>query len=210
MFFYLWTSLPQRTLEKTKAEMKKHIKAFEKEVDSIHRQEVRSQNLQKLRKLALDETPEQAEHGEVDPPSPRKTITTVVMFRNFAFTGRDEKLNIIHQRFFPSNQPRPKGEAQTAVGPVCYVLHGLGGTGKTHTALEYTYLHRKDFDAIFWLPSERDPELAASFALIAFKLDLMSDDGMSEVDAKRNQGKVVQEARVGFNKPVRENDSLQR
>ena len=33
-------------------------------------------------------------------------------------------------------------------------LSGLGGIGKTQTAVEYTYRHRKDYQSVFWAKAE--------------------------------------------------------
>lgn len=61
---------------------------------------------------------------------------------------------------------------RASCGPACCVLHGMGGVGKTETALEFTYVHRKDYDAFFWLPADRGPALEAGFAQIAVNLGL--------------------------------------
>ena len=48
----------------------------------------------------------------------------------------------------------------------------MGGVGKTETALEFTYVYRKDYDVFFWLPADRGPALEAGFAQIAVNLGL--------------------------------------
>jgi hypothetical protein len=57
-------------------------------------------------------------------------------------------------------------------GPKCVVLSGLGGSGKTQAALEYTYEYGCAYDAMFWLRAESVMELNRSFDLIARKLKL--------------------------------------
>lgn len=117
------------------------------------------------------------------------------MFRNYAFTGRDDELSDVHGKLLPGDLSGPQDLGAPTGGPICCILHGLGGTGKTQTALEFTYRYRQEYDAMFWLPAERDPELAASFAMIALKLGLVEDDGKSEAGGKQNQVKAIQEAR---------------
>lgn len=91
-------------------------------------------------------------------PSPRSALSkqsqnTVVMPRNDFFFGREDILHQLHQDIGPNegeNFPRQKS---------C-VLNGLGGSGKTQIALEYTYRYRDPYQYIFWLCSESAPELA--------------------------------------------------
>lgn len=64
------------------------------------------------------------------------------------------------------------------------VLHGLGGTGKTQTALEYTYRFRKYYDYIFWLRAEHPYELAESYSVIAAVSGVQAD--VDSVDQKYN------------------------
>ncbi|KAI4251991.1 MAG: hypothetical protein LQ352_004528 [Teloschistes flavicans] len=184
---YLWTSSPQQALRQTKTRIKTHVKTFEKEVDSIHRQEIRSQNLDRIRNLNLQDSPRSTEWKS------RRTVSSISMFRNYAFTGRDQELSSLHSKLLPDEQSGSPDSALGCAGPICCVLHGLGGAGKTQTALEYTYRYRQDYDAMFWLSAEKDHELAASFALIALKLGLVEDDGKSEAGVKQNQIKSIQE-----------------
>ncbi|KAL9015104.1 MAG: hypothetical protein Q9173_000285 [Seirophora scorigena] len=107
--------------------------------------------------------------------------------------GREEELSSLHSRLLPDEQSGSSDSDPACGGPICCVLQGLGGAGKTQMALEYTYRYRQDYDAMFWLSAERDHELAASFALIALKLGLMEDDGKSKAGVKQNQVKAIQE-----------------
>lgn len=70
-----------------------------------------------------------------------------------------------------------------AGGPACCVIHGLGGIGKTQTALEYAHVQAPKYDAIFWLRSQTEAELSTSYAAIAVKLrlrDLYTPAGSSQ------------------------------
>src|SRR5947209_16253115 len=51
-------------------------------------------------------------------------------------------------------------------------LSGLGGIGKTQTALEYSYRYRHEYHAIFWIRAESEAALNTSYAEIAKRLEL--------------------------------------
>lgn len=195
MIAYIWTSSPQQILQQTQVRIKKHIETFDKEVQSIHRQEVRSQNLQRIRSESHQEQKDDPQ-GEISSErASRYTVTTVSMFRKYTFTGRDDELQLLHAKFLPSQPPSDQAPSPSPENPICCVVHGLGGTGKTQLALEYTYRYREEYDAIFWMPSETDHEIAAHFALIAFKLKLVEDDSQDDALKKKNQVVAIQEAR---------------
>lgn len=59
--------------------------------------------------------------------------------RNPNFCGREELLEKIQQILQPSHKRR-----------IC-VLHGIGGIGKTQTAIEYAYSYRGPGKSIFWV-----------------------------------------------------------
>ena len=45
-----------------------------------------------------------------------------------------------------------------------YVIYGLAGVGKTQVAIEYSYLHRSDFDMIYWLRADDYETLLRSYS----------------------------------------------
>jgi transcriptional regulator with XRE-family HTH domain len=65
--------------------------------------------------------------------------------RNPFFTGRESILKTLEERFFPCTDLY-----------ACHVqaLCGIGGIGKTQVALEYAYLHRQKYTAVFWIHAE--------------------------------------------------------
>ncbi|CCH34197.1 hypothetical protein ABZ816_10270 [Actinosynnema sp. NPDC047251] len=65
--------------------------------------------------------------------------------RNPHFTGREETLTAI------------RGALTGGVVAV-QSLHGLGGVGKSQTAIEYAHRHAADYRCVWWIPAER-PEL---------------------------------------------------
>src|SRR5579883_2962685 len=51
-------------------------------------------------------------------------------------------------------------------------LSGLGGIGKTQTAIEYTYRYRDEYDSILWVRAEFRTELVSGFVKLAELLNL--------------------------------------
>jgi hypothetical protein len=108
------------------------------------------------------------------PPPPRTETKpfTVPYPRNPYFTGRAEILAQIHATL---------GQSGTAALSQAKAIHGLGGVGKTQTAVEYAYRYAKDpafyengkpiYDWVLWVNAS-NLTLAASFGSIAADLAL--------------------------------------
>jgi tetratricopeptide (TPR) repeat protein len=82
---------------------------------------------------------------------------TVPYPRNPFFTGREKVLAALHAAL------QKRGRA---------ALSGLGGVGKTQTATEYAYRHRKDYHSVLWASAESRETLLSSFVSIASALNL--------------------------------------
>ena len=80
--------------------------------------------------------------------------------RNPYFTGRQSVLEHLHQQL-----------TQTPIA----VINGLGGIGKTQTAVEYAYRYVYDhptYDTVFWVKADTEANLITSFANLADQLAL--------------------------------------
>ncbi len=84
--------------------------------------------------------------------------------KNPYFTGRDEDLDALKEDL-----------QRTGV----VVLRGLGGVGKTQTAVEYAYRYRDDYDAILWTRATK-AELLAGLKDIAVVLNLPEKDARDQ------------------------------
>lgn len=83
--------------------------------------------------------------------------------RNPFFVGRRDLLRHLHQTL--------QGQRKENRAASC-ALSGMGGIGKTQTALEYAYHYFQDYAAVFWVNAETRESMIASFAAIAKVLSL--------------------------------------
>ena len=97
---------------------------------------------------------------------PSDPVTTGLVGQNVMFTGRDDVLSQLHSIFAPTFD---KALSRTQTRRSC-VIHGLGGMGKSETALEYTYRYRSRYTHIFWLHAQSDATLTDSFVAVTKKL----------------------------------------
>jgi tetratricopeptide (TPR) repeat protein len=87
----------------------------------------------------------------------------VPYLRNPFFTGREELLKQLHD-----NLTQNKAAALTQA----QAIHGLGGIGKTQTAVEYAYRYRDDYHFVLWVNAATRDELITSFVGLATLLNL--------------------------------------
>ncbi|WP_290056413.1 FxSxx-COOH system tetratricopeptide repeat protein [Amycolatopsis solani] len=103
--------------------------------------------------------------------------------RTATFTGRDELLTGLRAALC-AGQPA-----------VVQALNGMGGVGKTTTAIEYAYRHAEDYDVAWWVPSE-DPDLVlGNLAALAQALDLSTGQDSPDVAVARLRGVLESRSR---------------
>ena len=78
-------------------------------------------------------------------------------------------------------------------------LTGLGGVGKTQTAVKYAYCHRNDYSAVLWARADSESILFSEFLTLAAQLNLPQKDARDPVEAReavkrwlsRNEGYLL-------------------
>ena len=87
-------------------------------------------------------------------------VTTMVHPKSEHFFGREDELSEIREKL-------------TTSGRSC-AIQGIGGVGKTLTAVEFAHRSQQDYDCIFWLQADTESGLAESCRLIATSLGLIN------------------------------------
>jgi hypothetical protein len=93
-----------------------------------------------------------------DHPAP---VWNVPFSRNPFFTGRAQILDSLRDAL--------RG---TSTAVLTQAISGLGGIGKTQSAIEYAYRYREEYEHIFWVVADTEATLSSGFIEIAKMLDL--------------------------------------
>ncbi len=109
-------------------------------------------------------------------PGTPPAIWNIPFPRNPHFTGRDDELRELHNAL-------AAGQATALTQP--QTIHGLGGVGKTHLAVEYAYRFAAEYDLVWWVRADAPLSIATDLALLAAPLQLPQRD-------ERDQRVVVQ------------------
>src|SRR5450755_2576671 len=99
--------------------------------------------------------------------------------RNPLFTGREDLLQQIHERFTISNSGNTIALSQSQA------ISGLGGIGKTQTALEYAYRYRQEYRAVLWVSAASEEALQADLIKLASVLGLAELPGSHDQEPQR-------------------------
>jgi transcriptional regulator with XRE-family HTH domain len=100
-------------------------------------------------------------------------VWTVPMPRDMFFTGRDKIFLSLRELFVPGST--------TAL---TQALSGLGGIGKTHTAVEYAYRFHHEYEAVLWLQADSWEALISACMELADELELPEQKVADQVVAE--------------------------
>ena len=102
--------------------------------------------------------------------------------RNPLFTGREDVLKKLSEAL---------RAGKTAALAQPQAISGLGGIGKTQTAVEFAYRYKDDYKAILWVKAETEGSINADFVTIASLLDLPEKQ-------EQDQHKIVEAVKRWF------------
>lgn len=109
---------------------------------------------------ATESIPESVVGSQVEYPGRSEKIWNLPHERNHFFTGRVKVLSRLrHALMSPLTQHRA-------------VISGLGGIGKTETAIEYAYRYREEYKEVLWVVAASSESLVSGFVDISALLEL--------------------------------------
>jgi transcriptional regulator with XRE-family HTH domain len=122
----------------------------------------------------LPDEPEESSREQIVSPTPEThdTLTAsatpahiwnIPYARNLLFTGREDVLEYLHESFLSNG---------TVILTQPQAISGLGGIGKTQTAVEYAYRCRDHYHPVLWVKADSHELLVSDFVTIAGLLSL--------------------------------------
>lgn len=112
---------------------------------------------------------------------------------NRDFFRRDEELKILDRHLLPS-VPTQSNMSRT------FAICGMGGIGKTDLAVEFVYSRKQHYDAVFWIDSAGDSQLASEFGRIAAELGLEEPTDAQDLITSRESAKAWMAGRTPVNR----------
>lgn len=100
------------------------------------------------------------------------------------FTGREDTLQSIQQNF----------QTQSVLA-ITQAIHGMGGVGKSETAVEYAHRFRGHYDAVFWVRAETPTEWKADLTTLGQQAGVLSAGQAGEEDVKAVQEWLAKQTR---------------
>ena len=142
-----------------------HDEAFANIVEGIHKV------IEELTSGQTDnnEVTKSSKKTQTITPKPSQPTWNIPFERNPYFTGREDILTRLHDAL---NKDKTAALTQA--------ISGLGGIGKTQTAIEYAYRHRDNYAYVFWVKSETREQLISDFIAIAGLLNLPEKDAKDQ------------------------------
>ena len=101
-------------------------------------------------------------------------IWMVPFVRNRYFTGREHLLESLRSRLSAS------ASIKQSQAPKIQAISGLGGVGKTQTALEYAYRYRHAYRYVLWLTATDEATLLADVSQVVMQLHLPGADSQEQ------------------------------
>jgi tetratricopeptide (TPR) repeat protein/transcriptional regulator with XRE-family HTH domain len=101
-------------------------------------------------------------------PDNEVALWNVPYTRNPNFTGRDDLLNLLQERFTPPEASQQDDIRRVALSQA-QAIKGLGGIGKTQIAVEYAYraCEQARYTHTLWITAPSEEAILSSFAAVA-------------------------------------------
>lgn len=99
------------------------------------------------------------------------TLWNVPHLRNLYFTDRERVLHYLHD-----NLTLRENSTLSSTCAVTCAISGLGGVGKTQTAVEYAYRYGSEYKAVFWAKASSHKSLISDFVALAQPLKLLEQE----------------------------------
>jgi tetratricopeptide (TPR) repeat protein len=121
-----------------------------------------------LQRLNTSRSRSEVREESLDPAA--STIHPLVVWnvpygRNPFFTGREDTIVSLRARLESSGR-----------AALSQALSGMGGIGKTQTALEYAYRYKDNYRAVMWIEADSEITIKTSLAAIGTALGLVAGD----------------------------------